>query len=391
MSFREPLLLAALAVVPVALVLYWLAQRRRQRYAVRYPAVDVLATVAGKARGRHVPALLCLLALAALAVALARPERTVAVEQRKGTVMLVHDTSGSMRATDVQPDRLSAAREAARTLATTLPEEFRLGLVSFGSTARAALRADDGPLAGAAGDRHARDQGLHRDGRGASSSASRRSARRSPGRTAGRSGCPGAIVLLSDGKSTRGTDRSRSLGRRQALQDPHLRDRARHADRDDDAARRHDRAGAAGHDDAAAARAARPAGASSPRRPRATSRPSTPTSAAGSRRATRSRRSPRPSPAARSRCCSAGSSPRCCGRGGSREAAVPPPSSARRTGPGPGRSPTRSCARSTSPCCGGSSRSCPATTSRRRSARAPSSRRSGPTSRATTSATSTGT
>ena len=102
MSFREPLLLAALAVIPVALVLYWLAQRRRQRYAVRYPAVDVLASVAGKARGRHIPALLCLLAIAALAVALARPERTVAVEQRTGTVMLVHDTSGSMRATDVR-------------------------------------------------------------------------------------------------------------------------------------------------------------------------------------------------------------------------------------------------------------------------------------------------
>ena len=40
MSFREPLLLAALAVVPIGLVLYWLAQRRRQRYAVRYPALD---------------------------------------------------------------------------------------------------------------------------------------------------------------------------------------------------------------------------------------------------------------------------------------------------------------------------------------------------------------
>ena len=131
MSFREPLLLAGLVLVPLAILAYWIAQRRRRRYAIRYPAVDVLASVAGKARGRHLPALLALLSLAALGIALARPERTVAVEQRQGTVMLVHDTSGSMQATDVTPDRLSAAREAARTLVRSLPEEFRLGVISF--------------------------------------------------------------------------------------------------------------------------------------------------------------------------------------------------------------------------------------------------------------------
>ena len=205
MSFREPLLLAALAVVPIGLVLYWLAQRRRQRYAVRYPALDVLATVAGKARGRHVPALLCLLALAALALALARPERTVAVEQRQGTVMLVHDTSGSMRATDVQPDRLSAAREAARTLANTLPEEFRLGLVSFGSTAEQlsepttdrsqVLRAIDSlAIKGST----AMGEGLKLGDRG--------HPRPGDGQDGRPQRLPGAIVLLSDGKSTRGVD-----------------------------------------------------------------------------------------------------------------------------------------------------------------------------------------
>ena len=121
MSFREPLLLAGLVLVPLAIAAYVLAQRRRRRYAIRYPAVDILASVAGRARGRHLPALFALLALAALGVALGRPERTVAVEQRQGTVMLVHDTSGSMQATDVKPDRLSAARDAARTLVRSLP------------------------------------------------------------------------------------------------------------------------------------------------------------------------------------------------------------------------------------------------------------------------------
>jgi Ca-activated chloride channel homolog len=205
MSFREPLLLAALVVVPLALLAYWLVQRRRRRYAVRYPAVDVLATVAGKARGRHLPALLALLALTALAIALARPERTIAVEQRQGTVMLVHDTSGSMEATDVKPNRLSAARDAARTFAKSLPEEFRLGVISFNTrveqlseptTDRAqvlraidALKVQGGTAMG--------------DGVRLGINAIRTpviGADRKPRRL------PGAIVLLSDGASTKGED-----------------------------------------------------------------------------------------------------------------------------------------------------------------------------------------
>jgi Ca-activated chloride channel homolog len=135
-DFRAPLLLLGLALVPLALAAYLIAQRRRRRYAVRYTNLDVLASVAARAGwARHVPAALALIALAALVVALARPERTVAAEQREATVVMVTDTSGSMLATDVQPNRLTAAQEAARTLARELPRDFRLGLVGFGSTA----------------------------------------------------------------------------------------------------------------------------------------------------------------------------------------------------------------------------------------------------------------
>ena len=205
MSFREPLLLAGLVFVPLALLAYWAAQRRRRRYAIRYPAVDVLAGVAGHARGRHLPALLALLSLVALGIGLGRPERTIAVEQRQGTVMLVHDTSGSMQATDVEPDRLSAAREAARTFVRSLPEEFRLGVISFNTrveqvseptTDRAqVLRALDslevqgGTAMGDGlqlGIRAIRTPVIGTDGR--------------PQRL------PGAIVLLSDGASTKGAD-----------------------------------------------------------------------------------------------------------------------------------------------------------------------------------------
>ena len=203
MSFREPLLLAGLVLVPLALLAYWTAQRRRRRYAVRYPAVEVLAGVTGKARGRHLPALLALLSLAALGIALGRPERTIAVEQRQGIVMLVHDTSGSMHATDVKPDRLSAAREAARMLVRSLPQEFRLGAISFNTrveqlseptTDRAqVLRALDAlkPTGGTA----------MGDGLRLAIGTIRAPVTGVDGRM---QRLPGAIVLLSDGASTKG-------------------------------------------------------------------------------------------------------------------------------------------------------------------------------------------
>jgi Ca-activated chloride channel homolog len=103
---------------------------------VRYTNIDVLARVAARAGWtRHVPAALALLALAALLVALARPERTVAAELRRAMVVMVTDTSGSMLAEDVHPNRLTAAKAAARALADDLPRDYRLGLVGFGSSA----------------------------------------------------------------------------------------------------------------------------------------------------------------------------------------------------------------------------------------------------------------
>ena len=74
MSFGHPLLLLTLLVVPAAILALRLAERRRMRYAVRYPNVDVLAgVVAGRSWRRHVPTGLALLALAVLCVAVARP------------------------------------------------------------------------------------------------------------------------------------------------------------------------------------------------------------------------------------------------------------------------------------------------------------------------------
>jgi Ca-activated chloride channel family protein len=167
--------------------------------------VDVLAGVAGRTWGRHVPAVLAFCALAALAVALGRPERTVAVEARQGTVMLVQDTSVSMKATDVPPDRVTAARAAARTLARSLPDEFRLGLVSFNSTAEQLSEpSTDHTQTLVALDRlEVRGATAMGDGLQLGLDAIRTPVTGEDGRP-GR--LPGAIVLLSDGESTRGED-----------------------------------------------------------------------------------------------------------------------------------------------------------------------------------------
>jgi Ca-activated chloride channel family protein len=203
-SFREPLLLLGLALVPLALAAYVVAQRRRRRFAVRYTNVDVLASVAARsAWTRHIPALLALLALAALLIALARPERTVAAEQRQAMVVMVTDVSGSMRATDVQPDRLTAAKQAGHALADKLPRDFRLGLVGFSHTASLLVEPTTDKLRVKAGI----------DGLGASGGTAMGDglelglqAARTPvtSELGVAQRLPAAIVLLSDGTNTAG-------------------------------------------------------------------------------------------------------------------------------------------------------------------------------------------
>jgi Ca-activated chloride channel homolog len=138
MTFAAPELLIALALVPVAIGLYLLIQRRRTRYAVRFTNVDLLANIAPRrpAWRRHLPPILYLAALAALAVALARPAMVVAVPKEQATVVLAIDVSRSMQATDVTPTRLDAAVAAAGTFIDQMPPRFKVGLVAFSTGAR---------------------------------------------------------------------------------------------------------------------------------------------------------------------------------------------------------------------------------------------------------------
>lgn len=136
MTFVSPIALLALIAIPLAAVAYIAVQRRRQRYAVRFTNLDLLANVVESSPGwrRHVPAALYLFALAALLVAFARPQATVSVPKEQATVMLVTDISGSMNATDVDPTRLAAAQNAAVQLLDRLPPTFRVGLISFSNS-----------------------------------------------------------------------------------------------------------------------------------------------------------------------------------------------------------------------------------------------------------------
>jgi Ca-activated chloride channel homolog len=132
MSFDRPLLLLTLLVVPAAVALYVLAERRRMRYAIRFTNLDVLAGVLGSRLWRHyVPLALFLLALAALCVGVARPQRTTLVPSDRATVILVIDVSRSMQARDVKPNRIGAAQAAVRTFLDRVPKRLRVGLIAF--------------------------------------------------------------------------------------------------------------------------------------------------------------------------------------------------------------------------------------------------------------------
>ncbi len=138
MSFATPTVLWGLSLVPLALILYVAAQRRRRQDAARFSNPALLPNLAPQAPGwrRHAPAALYLLALTALMIALARPQAMITVPQEQATIVLVMDTSVSMIATDVQPNRLAAARTAGQRFLDSLPTRFRVAVVSFSSVAQ---------------------------------------------------------------------------------------------------------------------------------------------------------------------------------------------------------------------------------------------------------------
>jgi len=132
-----PRMLWLLAPVPLLVVTYlWLGARRRRAYAQLTGLSNWTAGVSpGTSLRRHVPPLLFLVGLCALIGAVSRPQAVVMLPSMHKNVILALDTSGSMRATDVKPNRLAAAQSAARTFVENRPQHSRIGIVSIAGTA----------------------------------------------------------------------------------------------------------------------------------------------------------------------------------------------------------------------------------------------------------------
>lgn len=137
MSFGWPLALAGLAALPVLVALWIDHDRRRVASQERFGTPALLPNVIDRAPGRlrYVPPAIFLLALAALIVGVARPHAMVNVPREEATVILAVDVSRSMKADDVEPTRLDAARAAAKAFLEDVPERFRVGVVSFSTRA----------------------------------------------------------------------------------------------------------------------------------------------------------------------------------------------------------------------------------------------------------------
>lgn len=156
--FIWPRLLWLLTAVPVLALAYAILHARRSRVGRRYVSLEIVGELAGAAVGRtagggnaglagnvtatrfqrwrrHIPPIITLFALASLFLAVARPQAVILLPTRVESIMLAIDQSGSMRATDVKPTRMSAAQEAAKAFLEDQPRQMRVGVVGVAAAA----------------------------------------------------------------------------------------------------------------------------------------------------------------------------------------------------------------------------------------------------------------
>ncbi|HEY0887243.1 MAG TPA: VWA domain-containing protein [Ramlibacter sp.] len=140
MNFLWPEFLWLLLALPLLVALYVWLLRRKKKTALRYASLSIVKEALGPGQTvrRHIPPALFLLALAAMLFAAARPQAVVTLPSNQQTIILAMDVSGSMRATDVQPNRLVAAQNAAKAFLTELPRHVKVGIVAFAGSAQVA-------------------------------------------------------------------------------------------------------------------------------------------------------------------------------------------------------------------------------------------------------------
>jgi Ca-activated chloride channel family protein len=136
-TFLWPQFLWLLLALPLLVALYIWLLRRKKKMALRYASLSIVreAMGAGQTFRRHIPPFLFLLAMAAMLLAASRPFAVITLPSQQETIILAMDVSGSMRATDVQPNRLVASQNAAKAFLAELPRSVRVGIVAFAGTA----------------------------------------------------------------------------------------------------------------------------------------------------------------------------------------------------------------------------------------------------------------
>jgi len=137
MTFLWMDMLWLLLVIPLLVLAYVWLQRRKKRVSLRYANLALVKQAMGRGIGwrRHVPPLLLLAALTVLIIAIARPAAVLTLASSRATVILAMDVSGSMRAEDMEPNRLAAAQEAAKSFIAKQPADVQIGIVAFASAA----------------------------------------------------------------------------------------------------------------------------------------------------------------------------------------------------------------------------------------------------------------
>jgi Ca-activated chloride channel family protein len=221
LAFLDPERLLILLVIPLLVAAYIFASRRKNRRGMRFTNTSMLDVVVPKQSQwrRHLAVALSLLSLITLTAAFARPKTQVDVPRERATVVLVIDASRSMQATDVQPNRLAAAKTAARDFVQQLPEKYNVSVVSMAGSASILVPPTiaHNTVENAINSIQLQDSTAIGEGIAAGLRALQQ-APKDPSNPD--SVAPGAIVLLSDGSNTVGRAPQQAAAEAKAAQVP---------------------------------------------------------------------------------------------------------------------------------------------------------------------------